>query len=253
MHQGVYLAGALEPPPLARETAALLACPGTALVSHAAAARLHGLSPGGPATPIDVTVVAGDRRRGRRGLGIHVVDEIDPRDRARVHGLPVTAPARTLADLAGLLPLADLERLLEEALVLRLLRASDLDEIAARRAGRPGIPALRRAAGRLAEPSLTRSEAERALLALLRRAGLPHPRTNVRVGRHEVDCLWPAARLVVEVDGFAFHRTRAAFERDRRRDADLQAAGWRVVRVTWRQLTEEREALVALLTRLLHP
>lgn len=92
-----------------------------------------------------------------------------------------------------------------------------------------------------------RSEAERALLALLRRARLPPSATNVRVAGHEVDVLYRDQRLVVEMDGYAFHGTRAAFERDRRRDADLAAAGFRVVRVTWHQLTREPEALVAAL------
>ncbi|MEO8687148.1 MAG: DUF559 domain-containing protein [Solirubrobacteraceae bacterium] len=66
-----------------------------------------------------------------------------------------------------------------------------------------------------------------------------------RIGRHEVDFLWPAQRLVIEVDGYAFHSTRAGFERDRLRDADLLAAGYRVLRFTWRQLTHEPAAVVA--------
>jgi very-short-patch-repair endonuclease len=82
-------------------------------------------------------------------------------------------------------------------------------------------------------------------LSLVRRARLPTPHTNVRIAGHEVDALWPRERLVVEVDGFAFHSTRAAFERDRARDADLQAHGYRVMRVTWRQLTVRPEALAA--------
>jgi very-short-patch-repair endonuclease len=64
---------------------------------------------------------------------------------------------------------------------------------------------------------------------------------------HEVDVLWPDRRLIVEVDGYAFHSSRTAFEKDRKRDAALQAAGYRVVRVTWRQLTERPEALSATL------
>jgi very-short-patch-repair endonuclease len=94
-------------------------------------------------------------------------------------------------------------------------------------------------------PSMTRSEAERCLLRLLARARLPRPHTNVRLGAYEVDAHWPAQRLVVEVDGYAFHSGRAAFERDRLRDMHLQLAGLRVMRVTWRQLVEEPEALAA--------
>jgi very-short-patch-repair endonuclease len=98
---------------------------------------------------------------------------------------------------------------------------------------------------------VTRSEAERALLRLVLAAGLPEPRLNARVGAFMVDAWWPSRRLVVEVDGFRFHGTRRAFERDRRRDAELQAAGQRVVRVTWRQLRREPLAVAASLATLL--
>jgi very-short-patch-repair endonuclease len=83
----------------------------------------------------------------------------------------------------------------------------------------------------------------------VRAARLPHPDLNVRVAGCEVDFLWRDAGLVVEVDGFAYHSTRAAFERDRRRDAKLQSAGFAVVRVTWRQILDEPEALVAFLAQ----
>jgi very-short-patch-repair endonuclease len=98
---------------------------------------------------------------------------------------------------------------------------------------------------------LTRSEAEERLLALLRAAALPPTAVNARIGRHEVDLVWAPQRLVVEVDGFAYHGSRAAFERDRLRDAELQAAGYRVVRVTWRQLVERPEALIVRLAQAL--
>ena len=100
-------------------------------------------------------------------------------------------------------------------------------------------------------PSLTRSQAERRLLELVRTAGLPSPETNVRVAGFEVDMLWRAPRLVVEVDGYAFHGSRAAFERDRRKDAALLAAGLRVARLSWRQIVDESEATAELLARLL--
>jgi very-short-patch-repair endonuclease len=77
------------------------------------------------------------------------------------------------------------------------------------------------------------------------RSALPRPRTNVRVAGHEVDALWPERRVIVEVDGFGFHGSREAFERDRARDAQLQAPGYRVMRVTWRQRTKRPEAVAA--------
>jgi very-short-patch-repair endonuclease len=110
-----------------------------------------------------------------------------------------------------------------------------------------GITALRRASDE--EPKLTRSEAERRVLELIREARLPEPETNVRIAGHEVDFHWPEHDLVVEVDGYAFHSSRAAFERDRRRDVELHGAGYRVVRVTWSQIADEPAALVAIMAR----
>jgi very-short-patch-repair endonuclease len=94
-------------------------------------------------------------------------------------------------------------------------------------------------------PAFTRSEAERRLLELVRAAALPSPDANARLAGREVDFLWRDAGLVVEVDGYVFHSSRASFERDRRRDAELQAQGFRVLRVTWRQIVEEPHAVVA--------
>lgn len=218
LHRGVYLVGHPVPPPLALELAALLACGPTAVLSHRTAAVLWRFLPSwaGP-----VEVIAPDRRcRPRPGLKPHAAKLQRPEITTR-HALRITTPARTLADLASVLDPTALERATNEADVLGLVE------------------------GRSARAGVTRSEAERRLLALLRSAGLPPTATNTRIAGQEVDVLYAEARLVVERDGYAFHRTRAAFERDRRRDADLAAAGFRVVRVTWRALTTEPEALIA--------
>lgn len=102
-----------------------------------------------------------------------------------------------------------------------------------------------------AQPALTRSEAEERFLALVRKARLPDPAANVTVGGYEVDFFWDFGGLVVEVDGFAFHSSARMFESDRRRDADLAAAGVRVMRVTWRQIVSEPEALLVRLAQAL--
>jgi very-short-patch-repair endonuclease len=103
--------------------------------------------------------------------------------------------------------------------------------------------------------SLTRSELERRFLALVERAGLPRPRINewLDVGGEliQADCVWPAERLIVEVDSRAWHGTGQAFDRDRRRDRRCLAAGWRVMRVTERALMAERRELEAELRALL--
>lgn len=133
----------------------------------------------------------------------------------------MTSPARTLTDLTPFLAAAAHERAVNEAEVLRLVPITQ---------GAPG---------------LIRSEAERRLVRLLRRAGLGDFQTNVQVAGLEVDVWFAERRVAVEIDGYAYHRAARAFERDRLRDAQLHAAGVRVIRVTWRQIVEEPEALVA--------
>jgi len=177
------------------------------------------------------------------GIRIHRVRRLDPLDVRRCHRIPITAPARTLLDLAEVLPIRTLERAVNEARIRRLVRPNQLLDVLERSPGRRGAGALRELLDH--DPAFTRSEAEARLLHLLRAAGLPPTAVNARIGRYEVDFLWREQRLVVEFDGYAYHSTRAAFERDRGRDADLQAAGYRVMRVTWRQLVETPEAVVA--------
>ncbi len=218
--------------------AAVLATGG--ILSHHSAAKIWGIRPHDGA--IDITVT-GPAVRSRPGLRIHRARSLDA---AVQDGLPLTTPARTLHDLAGCLGQPELDRAVEQAQVLRL---ATREEIAARlpRRGRRALTAAL-----YDDPQLTRSAAERRLLALIRQARLPRPETNVRVQGYEVDLLWRRQRLIVEVDGFAYHSTRHAFERDRARDATLQAAGYRVVRITWRQIVNDSHALVAQLTRLIH-
>jgi very-short-patch-repair endonuclease len=149
------------------------------------------------------------------------------------YGLRVTTPLRTLTDLATTLGADDLERAVHEALVLGLVRREEVE----------GVNALRRAAH--AQPTVTKSELQRAMLALIRRAGLELPQTEVRIGADTVDFLWPQQRLLVETDGYNAHGTRRRFETDRARDARLVAAGYRVLRFTWRQLTTQPEVVTA--------
>ena len=172
-----------------------------------------------------------------------------PRAATSREGIPVTSPARTLLDLATHLSHDQLARATEEAQIHHAISDHSLNEQFSRYPAHRGAARLKQAIA--AEPSLTRSEAERKLLELIRKAGLPRPETNVRIAGHEVDFLWREQRLVVEVDGYAYHGTRAAFERDRRRDTDLQLAGFRVLRPTWRRIADEREQLLVTLTRCL--
>jgi very-short-patch-repair endonuclease/predicted transcriptional regulator of viral defense system len=247
LHRGVYLVGHAVPPPLARELAAVLACGPGALLSHRSAARLWGIYDFAR-DDVEVTVPARGRNQ-RPGIRVHCVSFVPPQE-ARVYlGIPATSPARTLLDLAASVPRRDLERAVEEAAIRRLTSREELAAVLERSHRRPGAATLRSVLALGARPGLTRSEAERRLLELLRAGDLPPTDTNVRVDGYEVDFLWRAERLIVEVDGYAFHSSRAAFERDRRRDAALDAAGYAVVRVTWRQIVVEPEAVLVRLAR----
>ena len=242
LHRGVYLLGYAKPSEGARELAALLACGPGAVVSHGSAAALWHLLPGWP-SDVDVTL-AGRHCGPKRGIRIHRVVTLDRRDVRRLGGIPVTTPARTLLDVAAALPARNLEQALAEAQARGLMRRADLASLLARHPSRPGTRPLRRLLEADAAPALTRSEAEERFLALIRAAELPPPEVNAGLAGYEVDFLWREQGLVVEVDGFTFHGSRAAFERDRRRDTDLTARGFRVIRVTWRQIVDAPEALV---------
>ena len=249
MHRGVYLVGHEVLAPLARETAALLAIGPDSLLSHRTAATVWQL-PVQAIADVELSLV-GRRPSGRPGIRIYRVETLHFRDRRRHAGLALTAPARTLLDLGAVLTPRGLEQAVAEARTRRLVSNSELHAALARAPNRHGAAALRALLQREAGPALTRSAAEELLLTIVRAAALPSPETNVRVGAYEVDFLWRAERLVVEVDGYRFHSSLPAFERDHVRDADLDDAGFRVRRVTWRQLTETPDAVADRLRRAL--
>jgi very-short-patch-repair endonuclease len=228
IYRGVYAVGHTALSDRGRAQAALLAAGPTALASHGTAAALYGLLPSMPAV-LDVTITQG-RRRSRPGLHIHLTK--DPPERRYRLGLPLTAPLRTLADLAATRPKPEVDRAVETALVRRLITPADLKE-------RGEAP--------------TRSELERRMLRLIREAGLPAPLVNHPLGPYLIDFLWPEQRLIVETDGYATHGHREAFERDRQRDATLQAAGYAVLRFTWRRITREPIRVAALLAQAAAP
>jgi very-short-patch-repair endonuclease/predicted transcriptional regulator of viral defense system len=244
IHRGVYLVGHAARPPHAREAAAVLACAPKAVVSHRSAARLWNLLPYPANAEVCITVVR-SRAPSRPGLRIHRTGSLAGCDVARFQGIPITSPARTVLDLAAQANLRELEQAVGEAGTRRLATRAALADQLERNPGRRGTAALRAVLTIEAGPAYTRSEAERRMLALIRAATLPAPETNARLHRFQVDFLWRRQRLVLEVDGYAFHSDPAAFERDRRRDAELAARGYTVIRVTWRQIVRERDAVIA--------
>jgi len=238
VHPGVYVAGAAELVLEQRMLAAVLACGSGAVLSHASAAALWRML-SAPVGALEV-VRTGPRRDGPTGVRMHRTHALPPSEVTAHRGVPVTSPGRTLLDLAAG-PAARLERALDEAQAQRLVTARELAGLAA--SGRRGSRALR--ALLTDAPGFTRSEGERRLRALVRRAKLATPDFNVRLHGLELDAYWHAQRLGVEVDGYDVHAGRAAFERDRARQQELAAHGILVTRVTWRQLTGEPETVVA--------
>lgn len=248
--RGVFAVGHRELPPWALETAALLAVGPEAVLSHLSAGALWGLLPA--LQPDDgVDVLRSGPRMQRRGIRVHRTSRVEPRDVRVRDGLPVTSPARTLLDLAEVVPIRRLERALDEAIVQRLVRPAQVEDALARASGRHGAPKLAAVLG-TAGRTRTRSEAEERLLALIRQAEIPAPETNARIGGFEVDFLWRDQGLVLELDGYRFHSTRSAFERDRRKGAVLTAGGLRVMHATWLQAEHEGIALVVRLAQALH-
>jgi very-short-patch-repair endonuclease len=243
LHRGVYLVGHPVPPPLALEMAAVLAFGGRAVISHRSAAKLWELLPY-EGEDVEVTVVGCGLRR-REGVRVHAVRSLDRRDVTKRHGIPVTTPPRTVLDLAETEPERRVERAFEEGRISRRVNRRQLERLLARSPGRRGAAVLGDLLASEDEPRRTKSELEAYMLAILDSAGLPRPEVNAELGPYEVDLLWRREKLAAEVDSWRFHHTRQAFERDRQRDADLQAMGFRSMRITWRQMTSGREKLVA--------
>lgn len=245
LHRGVYVVGHTALAPLTRETAALLACGPHAVLSHHSAAPVWWALDHDEHRPGEVTITRG-ARRSRSDVRVHE-SSLHPADIKVRHRLPVTSAERTLIDVARDVEPSWLERTIEDGRRRGLLTRKSLLRALERAGPKTGVGVVKQVLRTEGGPAFTRSEAEARLTRLLRKAGLPQPEHNVRVAGYEVDFLWREPGLVVEVDGYAFHADRAAFRRDRARDAELQAVGYRVVRLTWQQVTNEREAVAALL------
>jgi very-short-patch-repair endonuclease len=241
IHRGVYAVGHARVTFEGRCTAAFLACcsdPAAAegpdaAVSHFSAAALWRLIPPGDAA-IHVSLLSAHGRERRSGIVIHRPPSLCSADLTRRAGIWVTKPARTLRDLARAGSPAVHQQATRRALDLRLVPAYELGP----------------------DADLTRSELERMFLRLCRRHRLPRPEVNSRVAvpraaglpsSYEVDFLWREARLVAETDGFEHHGHRAAFEEDRVRAARLQAAGYTVLRFSYRQVSGGPGAVAAAL------
>jgi len=200
--------------------AAVLAYGKGAVLSHRSAAELWGLlRPQGGV--IEVSIAARSGRAQRQGVRLHRCPSLVAGTITQRHGIPVTTPARTIADLRGTVP---------PRLWRRAVRQAELAGYAL---------------GTGVETDGTRSDLERDFLRICRNAGLPAPEVNVKIGRWTVDFLWRAERLVVETDSYRYHRGRIAFQDDHARELDLRRLGFAVRRFDERQIAEEPERVAA--------
>ena len=260
VHRGVY---SLAPPSLlplrGRYLAAVLACGGgrgLVALSHRSAADLHGLR--ACHRRLVEVIVPGRSTHRQSGIQVHRSTTLTADDVTRVEGIPTTAVARTVLDLAAVVPRRALERALDQAEVLRVFDLTALRREIDRNHGSRGAAALQVVLdSHTAGTTVTWSDLEERFLAACRAAGLPAPEVNGYVDPRDgepgfrPDFVWRVRRLALEADGRRYHLTTMAFEVDRRRDQRLKGAGWDVVRVTRRQLDQERARIVGLVSRLL--
>jgi predicted transcriptional regulator of viral defense system len=251
IHRGVYAVGHDRLTLDGHWLAAVLAAGPGAVLSHREAAALHELRPSNRTT-VDVTVAA---QRRVAGVRVHRVRALSEDDVTVVDGIPVTSVARTLVDLAAVVPTLALRKALEEAERSHRLDVRGIEWILQRTRGRngPGHAAIRRALADLARTgtTVTRSVLEDRFLALLDAHSLPRPSANAWTEAMEVDAAWPAARLVVELDGWEGHSTRHAFQRDRTRSNDLQTEGWTILRFTHADVVHRADETAARVGRVL--
>lgn len=243
VHPGVYSVGHASPSLLGRYLAAVRACGPHAMLSHRTAAALWGLRPSSSRTE----VTAPRSRAGVPGIKVYRSRMLEPQDRATREAIPVTSVARTLLDLASVVPAHHLAKALDRAERSRLSDLNQLEEVLERARGKPGAKLLGEAINAW-RPRYTKSELENRFAALVTDAGLAKPRLNTLVDgerrEHEVDAYWPEHRLVVQVDSFTFHRTRRDKEHDAASDADLELADLRVLRLSEDDLTVRSRATV---------
>lgn len=255
-HAAVYAVGRPDLPPAGRRMAAVSACGAGALLSHAAAAAHRGYRDSAAAV-IDVTVPH-RRGRGHRGIRLHRRTTLVAEDSDIVHGIPCVSPARALLDIASLrfVDIRGLERAIERAVMRHEYDQRAVERLLERMWGQPGTRKLTIAAG-IVRPGKTvsRSDLEELLLALCRAWSLPEPELNASIWLggewQEVDFLWRRERVVVEVDGYGSHGTRAAFKRDRHRDRLLELEGWGHARFADQDFDHDRPHIRTVLRRLL--
>jgi hypothetical protein len=244
---GVYAVGR---PALTREgrwMAAVLACGEGAALSHRSAAALWGISSERPAGRIEISIRRASEVR-RPGLKVHRRPDLPAADIGSHRGIPVTQPIRTFLDIATELGGRSLERAVNEADKRDLIDPESLRVALDAHAGEPGVRPLRTVLDRHTF-RLSDDELELLFRPIAVSAGLPVPLTKQIVDRFEVDFFWPDLGLVVETDGWRYHRTPAAQSRDALRFQTHTAAGLTPLRFSHWQVKYEPAHVRRILTR----
>jgi putative AbiEi antitoxin of type IV toxin-antitoxin system len=233
-HRGVYAVGRPATTALERAMASVLACGRGALLSHASAMTLYGFWTRWD-SPFEVTVRTVHLRAGIR---IHRSRTLTKRDIKTHLGIPVTSPARTIFDVAPRMTDKQLARAVNDGLLSEHLSRSHLAELLNRH------PADRLTEFVTTRDGPTRSDWEREFPPFCKAHRLPDPVMSTIVAGHEVDAFWPDEKLIIELDSWLYHSSRASFESDRDKDADTLAAGYPTVRITWERMHDRptREA-----------
>ena len=243
---GIYCQAPARADPQALIAAAVLAAGPTAVASHASAAFLWGLLPRFE-RPIEVSLPTGDRRP--RHILAHRCPSLQPRDITRQRGVPTTTPARTTLDLAPRLSRKELTRLVNDHLRSGYLKRPALQDVIERNRLHPGAKLLKPFADDTSNP--TESPFEDAFKAFVKKYGLPTPVYNHPYNGRRLDAFWPEYGVIVELDGWDFHRQRDAFEDDRERDADHLDHDLATVRITQRRFENQPTIEAARLKRML--
>jgi hypothetical protein len=229
---GIYAVAPRREEPLARAAAAVLACGPTAVLSHSSAATLWGLTPRWRA-PMEVTAAV---ERRRAGITVHRCTTLTRRDIRTNLGIRATSPARTLLDIAARTPEDQFTRMVNDARRAGYVHLATLRELVGRCSNHPGAGKLKVFVDEPHGP--TRSQFEDRFRALVRDYGLPTPVINTYVYGREVDALFPEHRLIVELDGWDFHKDRTEFVDDREKDSEMLKHGYATMRVTWERLQD---------------
>ena len=244
-YRGVYRVGHRAPSVEARYLAAVLACGPGALLSGPAAAHLWGLLKGAAPPP---EVLARTERR-LRGVATRRARRSDPPAGTTHRGIPITTVPFTLIALAAKLPSAELARACHEAGVRYGTTPRQVEDTLLRRPNAPGTRQLR--AVLHGDVRVTLSKLEDRFVHLLEEHDLPLPETNRPAGAHRVDCRWPTHRLTVELDSYRYHRSRHAWEQDRRRERAAHARGDDHRRYTYADVFEDPQLMLAELEAIL--